>query len=237
VGCPAALSRHSTVTGQCRLDRGAAVNVVTLAPHEPLPAGAIDRIVTAVGRASTNIDPGCDLCSDLEGILGFYRANVGWQATETDKKGRKKKKYGVEAERGLRDAPARQQQRVDRIVATLEKFKDLTADDWILSTRHWPAVDQIIADVQATLLPGCRAFLGVGQHRSAFDVLVRQLAWAFEQYWGDPPGYTRNPVTDELRGSFIDFVEAALNEMGISDPKGDPYTRSSIADSLSRVKT
>jgi hypothetical protein len=217
---------------------------VVLAPHESLPAGAIDRIVEAVGRAPANSDPECDLLSDLEGIVSCYRTNVGWQATEPDKKGRKKKKYGVEAERGLRDAPARQQQRVDRIVATLNKFKDLTADDWILSTRHWPAVDQIIADVQATLLPGLRDFLGVGKHLSAFDVMIGQLGQAFEQYWGEMPGYTRVDVYDELRdssqselhGPFTKFAAAALKEMRISTSSGGPYSRDSIAKSLSKVK-
>jgi hypothetical protein len=238
------LLRQAGENWRGRLDRSTALSAVVLAPHEPLPDGAIERIVAAVGRAPSNSDPECDLLSDLEGIVSFYRTNVGvWESME--KRGPKAKLQKVvrTSGRGLRDAPERQQRRADRVVATAKKLKDLIADDWFLSIRHTRALDRLITDVRAktpvSIGPPTKwqAFLGVGQHHSAFDILIGQLGRAFEQYWGEPPGYTRDPVTDELRGYFIDFVEAALNEMGISGPKGDPYTRSSIAHSLSKVKT
>lgn len=219
-----------------RLDRSTALSAVVLAPHEPLPDGAIERIVAAVGRAPSNSDPECDLLSDLEGIVSFYRTNVGvWESME--KRGPKAKLQKVvrTSGRGLRDAPERQQRRADRVVATAKKLKDLIADDWFLSIRHTRALDRLIADVRAkapvSIGPPTKwqAFLGVRQHLSAFEALIGYLARTFEQYWGEEPGFDRRD--DSVSGSFIDFAQAAMKELRIP-----PHSRGAIANALLKNK-
>ena len=79
---------------------------MTLAPHEPVPDGAVDRILTAVGNFPDNLDRG-QLYRDLEGIVSLYHTSDDLR----HKSGHRRN--------------------VDQIIATAEKLKALIGGDLV----------------------------------------------------------------------------------------------------------
>jgi hypothetical protein len=48
---------------------------------------------------------------------------------------------------------------------------------------------------------------------SANQYLIFLLAKAFERFFRQQAGFTRDPVTEDVTGPFVDFAEAALTEI------------------------
>jgi hypothetical protein len=183
---------------------------VTLLPHEPLPDGAVDRIVAAVGHVPDKLDRD-HLRADLEGIVSLYRAGDD-----------------------LRYKPAKRTQGVRKIVETAKHLQSLIDGNWRLR-RHRGALNRLIADAEFEFPEKLTTVLGV-RRVSTFENLVGlMLRSTFELHFKVPAGYTNDEINEEVRGAFIDFAEAALTELGITN-SGAPYSRRSIAAALSKVR-
>ena len=182
---------------------------MTLAPHEPVPDGAVDRILTAVGNFPDNLDRG-QLYRDLEGIVSLYHTSDNLR----HKSGHRRN--------------------VDQIIATAEKLKALIGGDWYLRP-HATAIDRLIADVKMEFPAWLVAVFGVGKVSAFEDLVGLMLKTTFENHFGQRAKYVRDRISDEVTGEFIDFVQAALKELKITK-LGRPYSRNSIAAALSRVR-
>jgi hypothetical protein len=79
------------------------------------------------------------------------------------------------------------------------------------------------------------------QQVSAFEALVGiGLLAIYDEYLAvvaGPATYTRDPVSGEVKGAYIDFAEAALCELNIVKASKKPYSRKSIAEALTRLRT
>ena len=186
-----------------------------LLPHEPLPDGAVDRIVAVVAAKLDHVPDDLDrdkLRADLEGIVSLYRTSAD-----------------------LRSKPATRSQDVRKIVETARHLQSLIEDNWLLRP-HSRVLEWLIADAESKFSKKLTAMLGVGPV-SAFENLVGlMLKRTFELHFGVGAGYTTNPVTDEVSGPFVEFTEAALEEFGITNSHDGSYTRSSIVTALKRVR-
>jgi hypothetical protein len=173
-----------------------------------LDRASIGRILAAVGDVPAGLDRD-ELLSDLEGIRSLHKTGVD-----------------------LRYQPANRAQNTARIIAAAEHLKTLIKEDWELR-RHRAKLDRLIADAKKPFPPVLKDGLGGGQV-SAFDNLIGTwLRFTFECHFGTEAGYTRDPLTNEVRGAFIDFAAAALAELGITK-LGNPYSRNSIAMAVSK---
>jgi hypothetical protein len=73
--------------------------------------------------------------------------------------------------------------------------------------------------------------------RSAFEWLAGvHLPKLYRKYFGNEPGFTRNAIKDEISGAYISFAEQTLSELGICSKEGRSYSRSSIADALTKAR-
>jgi hypothetical protein len=170
----------------------------------------LDRILDAVGTAVPAVLDREQLLSDLDGIASLYRTGVD-----------------------VRHTPAKRRQNVSRIIAAAEHLKTLIENDWRLH-RHWSALDRLIADAASEFPEGLMKMLGTGR-MSAFENLIGlMLRTTFEQHFGEQAGYTRDPFTGDISGRFIDFAEAALEELGITSSDAAPYSRNAIAAALTK---
>ena len=174
-----------------------------------LDQASIDRILAAVRHTPVDLDRG-ELLSELEGIRSLYKTGVDF-----------------------RRQPTKRAQNTARIIAAAESLKTLIREDWELR-RHGTMLDRLIADASEPFPPALKDKLGAGQV-SAFDNLIgKWLRSTFERHFNTEASYTRDPVTDEVRGTFIDFAAATLTELGITK-LGRPYSRSSIATAVSKT--
>jgi hypothetical protein len=181
--------------------------------HEEEAAGIvnIDRILTVVGDVPADLDRD-ELRSDLEGVRSIYRTGVS-----------------------LRQAPSKRLQKVNKIVEAAERLELLIMGEPHLG-RHRPALKRLVADAKQELFPSeLVKLLGGGGQVSAFQNLIDILRDTFERHFKIEAGYTRDPINDVVTGAFIDFAQAALEEMNVTY-LGRPYSRGSIASALSDVK-
>jgi hypothetical protein len=171
---------------------------------------AVDRIWKAAGDVSVALDSDA-LASELEGIASLYRAGTGH-----------------------RHAPAKRQQRMQRVITAAETLKGLIEGD-IRFQRYLGKLDQIIFRAKAIEEVPEKLLEVLGIERgSAFDNLIRMLKGVFEKYFA-PAGYTSDPISGEINGAFIEFAEATLRELDINN--GDaPYARKSIAEALRKSR-
>jgi hypothetical protein len=136
----------------------------------------------------------------------------------------------------MRNRPAKQSQRGNRIVKKAREIKALLEQNppLILELRiiYYRQLDDLIAKIEYfrrfAAQYGNR--LGLGE-RSAFEHLIFQWHQMFKTHFGIKHRYTKRPDSHEVEGLFIDFAEAALKELGINN-SGNPYSRRAIADAL-----
>jgi hypothetical protein len=111
---------------------------------------------------------------------------------------------------------------LDNAIATYKWFADPKGD---------PPVEGIKLKrvVSVTLAPEIEKL-------SAFEVVAGWcLADIFENHTGKSAGYTREPASNAVHGSFIDFAEIALILMDVTN-SGAPYSRRSIADAWAKCQ-
>jgi hypothetical protein len=195
-----------------------------------MDAKSIDRIVAATGEAPNNLDR-AELLSELEGIRSLYRTGLD-----------------------VRKEPAKRSQQVVRIVETAEHLIALIRDEpWLGS--HQAALRRLIADAESGLCQARKApervprtapetrttrqaqlatrrlagLVGLGQ-LSATENLTVLLARAYERHYGKQLSWIRDPGANTVEGQVIDFIDAAIKELGITLE----YSRSSVARALSK---
>jgi hypothetical protein len=172
-------------------------------------ASSVDRIIEAVGDHPTEVDRR-ELLSDLEGIASLYQTGAS-----------------------QRVKPAEQRQRIERIVSTARHLKELLGTE-ISLWRYRPGLDRLMEEAKAEFPEKLAPLLDIGT-ASAFENLVGSLLKkTFEKHFLQDAGYSRDDVNEEVRGAFIDFAEASLRELGITNA-GAPYARNSIASALSKM--
>jgi hypothetical protein len=138
----------------------------------------------------------------------------------------------------MRDEPAKQRKRGDKIIAACTHLKGLLDDgENPPVTCHHPshyceALDVIIVDVNKVraLAEHFGHRLGLRQ-RSAFEHLIGILHKAFETHFKVKSRYTRSDFTETVEGPFIEFAEAVLDETDIRSER-QPFSRHSIASAL-----
>jgi hypothetical protein len=170
------------------------------------PEASIARVLKAVGDIPAELDRQ-ELLSDLMGTLSLYRTGVG-----------------------MRHAPRAREERFDRAVRALEYAKSQIEADYVL-VRDRSALDRVIEHIRevAAVPTGLRDFLQV-HDSSAFDNLIRMLLSTFKKHFPDRTIY-RKDLDGEIHGPFIDFVESALNELGITN-----YSRKYIAETVRKIR-
>jgi hypothetical protein len=116
-----------------------------------------------------------------------------------------------------RRAPAERNKKIDKAIAALE---GVAAQETIAHLEMLKSPVDQLPDIS----------FGVGEG-SAREILVgRWLRDLFEKYFRQKATYARDRVSDDPRGPFIDFAEAALKELKAS------YSRNSIAAALSKFR-
>jgi hypothetical protein len=163
---------------------------------------AVSRILLAM---RDGVPPDLDrqeLLSDLEGTASLYRTGIDWRV-----------------------APAKRRQQIGRIIEAAEHLKSLIGSHYPLSL-HRKALDRLIDDAKADDPPRLLRELGVHES-SAFERLIRMLKSTFEKHFPGAALYTQDYVLEEIRGPFILFAEAVLEEMGVG-----PYSRKTIAKAV-----
>ena len=180
----------------------------------PMDAAGIDRIVAAVGDYPVDLDR-AELAADLERIGRLHRAGVD-----------------------LRNAPAERRRDSNEVVEAAEHLKSLIEDDG-RDRRHLrqysAMLDRLIADAAREASPRLDSPLRA-YDPSAFESTVESLARTYNVHFGEAAGYAAHP--DDLvplHGPFIDFAEAALEELGITNA-GAPYERTAIATALAKAR-
>jgi hypothetical protein len=169
----------------------------------------LDRVIAAV---SLPVDSPDQLRADLEVVASFYRtgSSLRWQ-------------------------PAKRAKNTKQIIAAAERLHSLVEGHWYLH-RYRANLEQLIAEARRGFPAWFLEMLGVNQRVSAFEAAVGHLALTFAQHFKVEPGYTRDAYADAdpAGGPFIDFADAALQEIGIHY-NGAPYSRNSIAAALTKV--
>jgi hypothetical protein len=203
----AAAVDHRADAGQCGAVAGA---------HGVIAVN-LNRILAAAGSVPADLDRE-QLLKDLDGIRSLYRTSV---------------------ER--RDAPAKQAQRNRKIIKIARNLQ-LLIEGWRLkrhrAARYHTTLEQLIADAENEFPDGLAPRLGaLGKRQiSAFEHLVGlMLRETYELHFKVKARFTNDPYSEETHGPFIDFAEAALSELGITN-SGVPYSRRSIAAALSKVR-
>ena len=177
----------------------------------------LDRILVAVQeRIPTNLDK-AQLLAALKDATHLYIAGML-----------------------MRQQPAKQRQRGNKVIATARRLKLLLDDGQNPPVTHQSpslycqALDLLIGDVERLqqLAAQYGSNLGLGE-RSAFEQLCMQLQKMFETHFGIKHRYTKAPDSCEIEGPVIDFIEATLKELGALN-SGKPYSRRAIADALGR---
>jgi hypothetical protein len=190
-----------------------------------LTDAAIDRIVKAVGTEPIGQPDAEDtfvgerpnsrglLRADLESLASLYRTGSDVRKQHA--------KYREEIARALRRA---------------ESLKsDAAAILGIRFKRHRRALDRLIADLDGESRLALHPAFGVTDGSAFHNLVGRGLKNAFERHFKIEAGYTRDPINYGVTGAFIDFAQAALEEMNVTY-LGRPYSRGSIANALSDVK-
>jgi hypothetical protein len=137
----------------------------------------------------------------------------------------------------LRTEPDRRGRLAERIRARASKLQKLVEEYYAglgpalaEPQPHSAALDRLIYATEADALPYTQIAEAEG---SGFEAGVHQLRSAFEFFFQRRGGYTR--IEDEqTRGQVINFIEAALKEMGILN-NGEPYHRRAIESALTRL--
>jgi len=78
------------------------------------------------------------------------------------------------------------------------------------------------------------AATGIGRMSPFEGMAGSTLAAIYDAYLAPvvgPVGYTRDAGSDEVRGAYIDFAEASLRELNITN-RGRPYSRKAIANAV-----
>jgi hypothetical protein len=142
----------------------------------------------------------------------------------------------------MRQKPAEQRKRGDKIIKTARRLKVLLDDGenppvtFQHPSRYCEALDLLIDDIlkirDLEKCYGHRIGLGEAPTVSAFEHLIRTLRTVFETHFKGMALYTRRDITDSIEGPFIRFAEAVLAEAGIRKSNGEPFLANSIASAL-----
>ena len=141
--------------------------------------------------------------------------------------------------------PTKRKQLTLRIIATAKRMRSRLKEAPWLAHHRW-ALNRLILDAEKDLRirdaekesfpKPLKRFLGIDPRVPALEKLVGWLRDTFEEHFEQSAHhYTRVYAADEVRGDFIDFADAALRELGITNPDGAPYSRSSIANALTTI--
>lgn len=72
---------------------------------------------------------------------------------------------------------------------------------------------------------------------SAIEWLIGEhLAGIYTRVFGRKAATSKDPYTGQIGGPFVRFIEAVLQHNGICTDNGSPYTKSTIAQALKRVR-
>ena len=140
----------------------------------------------------------------------------------------------------MRQQPAKQHRRGNKVIATARRLKLLLDDGqnppvtYQSPSLYCEALDHLVADVERLQQHAVQysSNLGLGE-RSAFEQLCMHLQKIFETHFGIKHRYTKAPDSCEVEGLVIDFIEATLKELGVLN-SGKPYSRRAIADAFGR---
>ena len=116
----------------------------------------------------------------------------------------------------------------NKIVKTATTLKQLIELDDVLKA-HVAALDELISDVTFKYPKNFTNLIGIDKV-SAFEKSCRVYAQNIipRGFSKARTTYTKDDHKEKITGPFIDFAEAAIREMGITN-SGIPYARSSIA--------
>jgi hypothetical protein len=170
-----------------------------------LDDAAVGRILAAVGTVPADLDRD-GLRTDLESAASLYRTGAD-----------------------VRVQPATRKKDVLRMIARVKSLKSDLGDD-LRYLRHKKALDHLIDELNSEFPPKLTRLLSLNRG-SAFDNLVgKWLRHTFERHFRtDATPGSRNSNTGVISGSpFVDFVQAALKELQITNKNGKPYSRNSI---------
>jgi hypothetical protein len=174
-----------------------------------LTSDAVDRILVAINGgvpASLNREE----LRNLDSILSLHRT-------------------GLE----LRSRSRRRE--ITRAIDKAKQLKSQIEPLGILFVRFQHDLNRLIAALEADCPPKLAKLLDIDRGVSPFENVIRILADRYRHHFDEEPGYTTGWDCGEVDGRFIDFAEAALIELGITND-GSPYSRKSIANALSKVR-
>jgi len=94
----------------------------------------------------------------------------------------------------------------------------------------------LIDELKKDHSPAVVELLDINRGISVFENAIRMIADRYRHCFDDEPGYSTNPMNEEVGGPFIRFAEAMLAELGICKEGGAPYTPAGIKAAVLKLR-